>query len=202
MILLLLLLLLLLLHSKKTKQVEHINQLSSSREQALAGEEEEEIMEKFWLMLLLPPKDHHHHHHHSFCSWICTTFGAKIWNVNHTQMPSASLAQIMRQESSVGTAKGKSARASEPARRRVRQRQRSATSRVGSSPWRERQAEWMKKWIDGQMKKSTFASHRMIKCCILIERRVAIQKGMYEMDGWMDGWIDECMNTKKISVPI
>jgi len=121
--------------------VEHINHLSSSssRKQALVGEEEEEIMEKFQLMLLLPPKDHHHHHH-SFCSWICTTIGAKIWNVTHTQKPSASLAQIMQQESSVGTAKGKSARASEPASRRVRQRQRSATSRVGSSPWRERQA--------------------------------------------------------------
>jgi hypothetical protein len=95
--------------------VEHINHLSSSssRKQALVGEEEEEIMEKFQLMLLLPPKDHHNHHH-SFCSWICTTIGAKIWNVTHTQKPSASLAQIMQQESSVGTAKGKSARASEP----------------------------------------------------------------------------------------
>jgi hypothetical protein len=37
----------------------------------------------------------------------------------------------------------------------------------------------------------------MIKCCILIERRVAIQKGMYEMDGWMDEWMDEWMNTPK-----
>ncbi len=58
--------------------------------------------------------------------------------------------------------------------------------------------KWMDEWMDRWMTKSTFTSHRMIKCCILIERRVAIQKGMYEMDGWMDGW----MNTEKISVPI